>query len=232
MESPQHDRHRSQSAGALAHHPSNYSNMESPVHIDCKPPGFFLELHTRTPKLLTIKRSTFRRRNYLSLSSKKRRHLLLYSKCMACKTAKAPVTCVLCQKDHCYKCCFSDFDICMACVLINFTLLLRVQNPNNTLALDSGLSRRIRTELLTEKAPFLSACHLCHTTGLHKLCEKCVQDTCDACIDIESCRCADCLGEACGCGAQHDGLICGRCGQNFCTECIAAWDLCTYCAFE
>ena len=196
--------------------------MESSIPVRCKPPGFFLALHMLTPARWKKRRGTFRRRNYRSLSSRKRRYQLLHSKCMACRAAKAPVTCSFCEKDHCYGCCFSNFDICMACVLVNFTELFRIQSPNKVLGLDSNSTRRARTELLLEKASFLTACHLCQTTGLHKLCERCVLETCDACLDLESCRCVDCLGEACGCGASHDGLLCRLCGQNFCTECIAA----------
>ena len=167
--------------------------MEETIHVRCRPPGFFLALHRHTPRTWRKRQAPFRSRNYRSQSSRRRRLRLLHFRCWTRNALKPPVECALCSKAHCYRCCLHTFDVCFACVLQSFMVLVRLQSPNRTFGLSTHQSRRARTLVLLARSHFLSACHLCRTTGLHKLCVRCTEDTCDACLDWESCTCLDCL---------------------------------------
>ena len=172
----------------------------------------------------------FRIRNHRSSHARFLRWKLKHAKCFACSTPRAPITCFVCKHSHCLDCCLRGFNLCMNCMIQLPGFLYRIQDVHYTFRLDRYAPRCSNTRLLLEQVPFLSPCHLCYTTGLHKLCEKCTLDTCDACLEQDCCRCHACLKLCSSCGQEGITVVCLNCERLFCLYCMDNYDVCMFCS--
>ena len=175
------------------------------------------------------KKLPFRIKNYRSPLARFLRWRLRRAKCFACSVTRAPITCMACNRSHCLKCCLRGLDLCMDCVLQQPNGLYRIQNVRRTFNLDWYAPRKSNARRLLEQVHFLAPCHVCYTTGLHRLCVKCALDTCDACLHWDSCRCYDC-GQLCSCCEQEGPtVVCLTCERSYCVGCMEDYDTCIGC---
>ena len=172
----------------------------------------------------------FRVRNHRSSLARFLRWKLKHAFCFACSATRAPITCKVCKRSHCLSCCLKGFDLCMNCMIQLPGYLYRIQDVHSTFRLDRYAQRSCNTRLLLEKVPFLTPCHLCFTTGLHKLCEKCVSDTCDACLFQDCCRCLECLKLCSYCRQEGITVVCLNCEKLYCLDCMDNYDVCMFCS--
>ena len=171
----------------------------------------------------------FRIRNYRSSLARFLRWKLRHTACFACSVPRAPVTCMACKRSHCPPCCYRGLRICMNCMLQQPNGLYRVQDVHKTFKLDWYAPRRSNTRRMLQLVRFLAPCHVCYTTGLHRLCIKCTLDTCDACLHWDSCRCQECGIPCSFCEQEGPTICCLTCERSYCLGCMGDYDTCIGC---